>query len=809
MPKPNTLKIPAFARVSDYVGPWLIEESRAASLIRLAQSTDLMTHVRQTVPEPLQADYEIVTAGTSANPKQIATIRLQGLLMKSVSSMGSNTSTVATRRAIRQAASDPNISGILLVIDSPGGTSAGTEDLANEIKSANARKPVIAYVEDLCASAAYFAASQCEQVFANNPQAFVGSIGTLMVMYDMSQAAEREGIEAVVFSTGSMKGAGTPGSPITAEQRDKYQQLINDSQRGFDAAVKAGRKLTTRQLEAVRTGEVWTADKAMTLGLIDGIRTFEQAVSAVVSAAKQRSAKPSTATQKGESMTFQQWAAAKGVNLSTLTPDQMASAEMAYEFDREMGFGAFNQPAKPAVGQQDLVQSIRESSAKEFSRIATIQNVAAKYKVKAELVEQAIRQGTDAKDFELESMRGALAGNSIAPINPQAQRELNSQMYEAAICIAGNMSHDKLVRRFPEQCLETARKEFGTSLSLQELLLTSARQNGYHGRQAISQGNLREVLQFAMPMQSGFSSFSLPGILSNVANKFLLDGYQSGEENWRLLTRQRSANDFKTMTSYRMIGAFKFEEVGPDGEIKHGRTFEQSFTNRVKTFANMYSITRQDIINDDLNALSGVPTELGRGAIDKLNEVFWTLFLNPAAGFYITSAVTTTGAQMAVNSLSGAGSALGVTGLTAARSAFTKQIKPDGTPVMVMPRFLVVPPELLDSATILLRDRELRDNTANKNYVAANPHAGVNMQIVTSPYMSNSAYTGNSAAAWYLMADPAQLPGFEVAFLNGQQTPIIEQSEAEFDTLGIAMRGYFDFGVGQLDGRSAVKNAGS
>jgi len=74
--------------------------------------------------------------------------------------------------------------------------------------------------------------------------------------------------------------------------------------------------------------------------------------------------------------------------------------------------------------------------------------------------------------------------------------------------------------------------------------------------------------------------------------------------------------------------------------------------------------------------------------------------------------------------------------------------------------------------------------------------------------LSNSHYTGNSSKAWYLLADPGDLPVIEVAVLNGQESPTIETAEADFSVLGIQMRGYHDFGVALQDARGGVKAKG-
>jgi signal peptide peptidase SppA len=198
--------------------------------------------------------------------------------MKSASSMG-GTSTIQLRRDIRQAAADSDIAGILLAIDSPGGTVAGTDDLAADVRAARKEKPVWAHIEDLGASAAYWLASQADQITANSNTALVGSIGTMQVIHDVSGAFEKEGVKTLLFATGSLKGLGTPGSKVTDEQITHVQNLVNSIQGSFDDAVKKGRNFSKAELTAVRHGGVLAAPAALDARLIDGIQPFQQTVS--------------------------------------------------------------------------------------------------------------------------------------------------------------------------------------------------------------------------------------------------------------------------------------------------------------------------------------------------------------------------------------------------------------------------------------------------------------------------------------------------------------------------------------------------
>jgi hypothetical protein len=118
-----------------------------------------------------------------------------------------------------------------------------------------------------------------------------------------------------------------------------------------------------------------------------------------------------------------------------------------------------------------------------------------------------------------------------------------------------------------------------------------------------------------------------------------------------------------------------------------------------------------------------------------------------------------------------------------------------------------VPTALSAMGTQLWRSLEIRDTTASTKYPVANPHQG-KFRVEVSRYLANAKYTGYSAKAWYLLADPTDLPVIEMAFLNGQEAPTIETAQADFDVLGVQMRGYHDFGVNLQDARGGTKVKG-
>ena len=107
----------------------------------------------------------------------------------------------------------------------------------------------------------------------------------------------------------------------------------------------------------------------------------------------------------------------------------------------------------------------------------------------------------------------------------------------------------------------------------------------------------------------------------------------------------------------------------------------------------------------------------------------------------------------------------------------------------------------------LFKALELRDNTSGVKYPISNPHQG-KFRVEVSRYLSTPLYPGNSQKAWYLLADANDLAVIEVAFLNGQESPVIETADADFNVLGVQMRGYHDFGVALQDPRGGLKSKG-
>ncbi|MEZ6100277.1 MAG: hypothetical protein R3E01_15015 [Pirellulaceae bacterium] len=459
------------------------------------------------------------------------------------------------------------------------------------------------------------------------------------------------------------------------------------------------------------------------------------------------------------------------------------------EANKTEGTPTTSEPPAPSVTAASAVDDIRAEAAAEVTRIAAMRKLTAGRFPEVEA--KAIAEGWDVTKCELEVLR---ANRPTAPAIHSPDKTVTGRMLEAACLMTGRV--DGIEAMFDDQTLEAANGRFRGGIGLQELLLEAAWANGYTGRNF---RDSRAVLRYAFnpSLEAGFSTVDIGGILSNVANKFLLDGFFSVERTWRNITAVRNVSDFKTVTSYRLVGKDTYEQVAPGGELKHGTLGEEKYENKADTYGLMLSIDRRDIINDDLDAITTVPRKLGRGSGLKINDVFWSTFL--ANGAFFSAANK--------NLITGASTALSIDGLTEGEVAFMDQVDADGKPIGMMPAILLVPTALSAVGSQLFKSTELRDTTATTKYPVSNPHQG-KFRVEVSRYLSNAQYTGNSAKAWYLLSEATDLPVIEVAFLNGQESPTIETAEADFNKLGVQMRGYHDFGVALQDPRGGVKAKG-
>lgn len=288
--------------------------------------------------------------------------------------------------------------------------------------------------------------------------------------------------------------------------------------------------------------------------------------------------------------------------------------------------------------------------------------------------------------------------------------------------------------------------------------------------------------------QRSLTTSDFPLVVSNAMGKVAAQAYQAAESPLKMLARQRTLPNFKESTSIRVGEMGRLEEMTEQGEFKHTSRAESGEVMRLKTFGRMINVSRQLLIDDDLNLLGDMTAAMGQAAAQtEAEELVSMLTGNPELSDGTPVFDTSRG-----NSVSGAGSALSETALSAARKHMRTVKGLDGkTIIAATPKYLVVSPDLETSAEKLL---------ATIYAPTTDDVQPIRLTLVVEPRL-----TGNT---WYVMADPAQLPSLQYGYLAAAQGVQIQRQEA-WNTLGLSYRAFLDFGTGWLDWRGAYRAAGA
>lgn len=286
------------------------------------------------------------------------------------------------------------------------------------------------------------------------------------------------------------------------------------------------------------------------------------------------------------------------------------------------------------------------------------------------------------------------------------------------------------------------------------------------------------------------STSDFGNILLDVANKALLQGWDEAEETFQRWTKKGQLSDFKTVHRVGMGGFPALRQVREGAEYKYVTTGDKGETIALATYGEIFSITRQAIINDDLNQLTDVPMKMGRAAKGTIGDlVYAVLTKNPKlsdgkALFHADHKNLSTGA-------------ISVSSLDDARKLMRLQ-KEGERSLNIRPAFMLVPVALETLANQTIKSASVKGADINAGIV--NPIQNF-AEVIAEARLDDA-----DAKAWYLAAAQGT-DTIEVAYLNGVDTPYIDQQEG-FTTDGIATKVRIDAGVAPLDYRGMTKSSG-
>ena len=434
----------------------------------------------------------------------------------------------------------------------------------------------------------------------------------------------------------------------------------------------------------------------------------------------------------------------------------------------------------PAPDSEVIATRAREA---ERNRVSTIYDLTSRLNLERSFAEDLVKRGVSVDESRRLILDQVAAKSDETRTFPHVSVPLGGrdERITRRDAVANALLHRYSPTLFP---LEDAARQY-RGMTLLELARESLGNAGV---------NTRGLSRDEVATRALHSTSDFPEILSAVTNKTLRQAYDAYPRTFALFCRQVLATDFKSMHRVQLGEAPQLLEVGESGEFKRGTLGESKESYRVKTYGRVVAITRQVLINDDLDAFTRIPAMYGNSIAQLESDVVWGIITaNPAmadgnALFHTTH-----------KNLAGTGAALDVASVGAARAAMALQTGLDKKTVLnIRPAFLIVP------AALELKAEQL----VAQNLVPADSAKVVPQSIRTLSPISEPRLDAASATSWYLAASPNQIDTIEYAYLEGQQGAYIETRNG-FDVDGVEIKCRLDFGAKAIDWRGLYKNPGA
>lgn len=442
-----------------------------------------------------------------------------------------------------------------------------------------------------------------------------------------------------------------------------------------------------------------------------------------------------------------------------------------------------SQPKAPKIEAPDTEAIATRAREAERDRVSTIYDLAGRLSLERSFAEDLVKRGVSVDESRRLILDQVAAKSDETRTFPHVSVPLGGrdERITRRDAVANALLHRYSPTLFP---LEDAARQY-RGMTLLELARESLGNAGV---------NTRGLSRDEVATRALHSTSDFPEILSAVTNKTLRQAYDAYPRTFTLFCRQVLATDFKAMHRVQLGEAPQLLEVGESGEFKRGTLGESKESYKVKTYGRVVAITRQVLINDDLDAFTRIPAMYGNSIAQLESDVVWGIITaNPAmadgnALFHTTH-----------KNLAGTGAALDVASVSAARAAMALQTGLDKKTVLnIRPAFLIVP------AALELKAEQL----VAQNLVPTDSAKVVPQSIRTLSPISEPRLDAASATAWYLAASPNQIDTIEYAYLEGQQGAYIETRNG-FDVDGVEIKCRLDFGAKAIDWRGLYKNPGA
>jgi hypothetical protein len=296
------------------------------------------------------------------------------------------------------------------------------------------------------------------------------------------------------------------------------------------------------------------------------------------------------------------------------------------------------------------------------------------------------------------------------------------------------------------------------------------------------------------------STSDFPAILANVLNKTLRQAYQAQPRTFEPFCKQVTAKDFKPVQRTMLHDVAALDAINEAGEFHRAQLSDSKVNYSLATFGDIVALTRRVIVNDDLQAFTRVPAALAVAAAQRESNTVWGIITGLSAAIYPGDTTSTNLFHANHKNLNtGGGSALAIAGLASARTAMRVMTGPNGTKLGLVPRFLLVPAALENTALQLISPMNLAVTAVTQ---------GIPEWVRSLTPIVDQRLDDVSVAYWYLVADPAQIDTIEYCYLEGQQGVYLETRQG-FEVDGIETKVRMDFAAAAIEYRGLQKNIGS
>ncbi len=212
--------------------------------------------------------------------KRVALLELSGVITYSDTASllgGGEITPSSVREMVDEVKGDPSYAAVVLVINSPGGSAAASEEIYGILRGLSQDLPVVAYISEYGASGGYYVALAADEIVAS-PAALTGSVGAASILLNYAGLAEKLGVKGETFKSGEFKDVGNPWREMTEEERELMQSLIDSSAEIFRQRVWEVRGSKIRDWEGVITARPYTGTQALEVGLVDRVGALDDAI---------------------------------------------------------------------------------------------------------------------------------------------------------------------------------------------------------------------------------------------------------------------------------------------------------------------------------------------------------------------------------------------------------------------------------------------------------------------------------------------------------------------------------------------------